>query len=196
MITQTLSCDTALGAETSRLLRIYLEISMPEVLLQQDGVVLFDAVNSMEESLVVYDGDGYLLACNQSFSVIMIDIDQFKEVNDSHGHITGDQVILELANTIKKVIRNTDVAGRIGGDEFAIVLPEIPVDRVRFIAERLRSLFSEVNVPVDGEDLHFTISLGITEKMNGDNLFEDVMSRADDALYQAKQQGRNNVVVF
>lgn len=133
---------------------------------------------------------------NHPYSIIMIDIDYFKEANDSHGHVAGDRVIIELANIIERVIRNTDVAGRIGGDEFAIVLPETSVENILSLAERVRTLFSEVSIAVNDEELHFTVSLGIAEKINSDVMLEDVMLRADAALYQAKQQGRNSVIVF
>jgi len=130
------------------------------------------------------------------YSVIMIDIDHFKEVNDSHGHMTGDRVIIELANTIEKVIRSTDIAGRIGGDEFAMLLPDTSSENVAPLAERLRTLFSEVPISVGDEALNFTVSLGVAEYRDSDTGVEDVISRADVALYEAKEQGRNSVIVF
>jgi len=132
---------------------------------------------------------------DRQYSVIMIDIDHFKRVNDTHGHQIGDIVIKELANTIEKVIRSADVAGRIGGEEFAIVLPETTAENVTNLAERLRRSFSEINIPAIASDLNLSVSIGVAEYRSDDSSIEDVISRADAALYQAKEQGRNKVIV-
>ena len=132
---------------------------------------------------------------SRHYSVIMIDIDHFKKVNDTCGHQVGDAVIKGLANTIEKIIRSADVAGRIGGEEFAIVLPETSAENVMNLAERLRLSFSEINMPMIGPELQLSVSVGIAEHKSEDSSIEDVMSRADAALYQAKEQGRNRVIV-
>lgn len=126
----------------------------------------------------------------------MIDIDRFKQVNDSYGHVSGDLVLRELANTIVRTIRSVDIVGRIGGDEFGVILPETPAVDALTLAERLRLNFSSESMSVDDGGLSFTISIGTAFLTETDRSLEDVIANADNALYQAKQQGRNSVFQF
>lgn len=136
-------------------------------------------------------------ACRFShpYSIMMIDIDHFKNVNDTHGHMIGDQVIQELSRSIVKVIRRSDMAARIGGDEFAAILPETSSQDVRVLADRLRSSCSNNVLSLDGQELQFSVSIGIAEHNGDETSISQVISRADGALYQAKNKGRNSVVV-
>ncbi|MDH5353969.1 MAG: diguanylate cyclase [Gammaproteobacteria bacterium] len=129
------------------------------------------------------------------YSIMMIDIDYFKNVNDTHGHLVGDRVIQELSHSIAKTIRRSDIAGRFGGDEFAAILPETPALDVKVLAERLRHSCLDNTLLVDGNKIPFSVSIGIGEHQSSDTSIDQVMSRADDALYQAKQKGRDCVVV-
>jgi diguanylate cyclase len=128
-------------------------------------------------------------------SVIMLDIDHFKKVNDTYGHPGGDQVIRALAKIIKKSIRETDIAGRYGGEEFAIILPDTVASNARMVAERIRRLSEAFVLNHDGQQIQFTVSLGIAEFHSS---FKDHMAwldKADQALYKAKEGGRNKVVL-
>lgn len=130
------------------------------------------------------------------YTVIMIDLDNFKMVNDNYGHATGDEVIELLGKKIIEVIRSTDIAGRIGGEEFAIILPETKSDKALELAERLRSEISALKINTSSRDfLTFTASIGVAELSTNDTNFSDTLQRADKALYQAKRQGRNCVEI-
>lgn len=129
------------------------------------------------------------------YSIMMIDIDHFKNVNDTHGHMIGDQVIQELSRAIVTVIRRSDMAARIGGDEFVAILPETSAQDVRVLADRLRIACSDNVLPLDGKELQFSVSIGIAEHKGDETSITQVISRADEALYQAKKKGRNSVVV-
>ncbi|MEA1987730.1 MAG: diguanylate cyclase [Pseudomonadota bacterium] len=129
---------------------------------------------------------------NHAMSVIMIDIDFFKKINDEHGHNIGDDVLKVTANTLKKPIRNVDIVCRWGGEEFVILLPTVDSEQAMIIAEKLRLAIEEEAYP---NQLHVTASLGVAEVRNNDGL-EELISRADYALYQAKKQGRNKTVLY
>ncbi|MDD3030124.1 MAG: PleD family two-component system response regulator [Alphaproteobacteria bacterium] len=133
----------------------------------------------------------------KSLSVQMIDIDFFKRVNDQHGHPAGDAILKEIAHRISNNIRPTDFFVRMGGEEFAIVMPETELQNAAKIAERIRQRIAEESVPVDNTlSVPITISIGVAE-MNPKRQDEPnkLFSRADGALLRAKQKGRNIVVV-
>jgi diguanylate cyclase (GGDEF)-like protein len=130
------------------------------------------------------------------YSVIMLDIDWFKQINDNYGHLVGDKTLKKVATTIPMVIRASDIAGRIGGEEFSIILPETSIEDTRKFAERLRQSVADIDIPVDDGDVNITASLGIAEYQSENASFDDVLAQADNALYQAKDKGRNRVVLF
>ncbi len=128
----------------------------------------------------------------QALSIVIIDIDHFKQVNDKHGHDIGDVVLIEFSNLLTLHCRDTDIVGRWGGEEFIIVAPQTNIFETYDLAERIRShvekhLFPEVN--------SITCSLGIAA-YRADHQIEDTIRRADKALYQAKNEGRNKVQTF
>ena len=126
-------------------------------------------------------------------SVLMLDIDRFKTINDRWGHPVGDRVIQELARLTQSVIRGQDLCGRLGGDEFALILPETDSAGAQLIAERLRTR-AEATDTVSGDDgtaVRFTVSIGIASLSPEDGSFDALLQRADKELYQAKQGGRN-----
>jgi diguanylate cyclase (GGDEF)-like protein len=124
-------------------------------------------------------------------ALIVADIDHFKRVNDAYGHPVGDQVIRMLAQKCLSIVRETDVVARLGGEEFGILLPETDLAGAVKLAERLRTIVAESD---DGAGaVHFTVSLGVDQMRSGDRLPGDIFQRADAALYQAKQRGRNRV---
>jgi len=128
-------------------------------------------------------------------ALIMLDIDHFKKVNDTYGHPAGDEVIKILADIIKKATRETDIAGRYGGEEFAIILPDTPVANVEFVAERIRRLVEKCTVVYDEINITFTISIGIAGFKHTHKDSTQWLDTADKALYKAKESGRNKVIL-
>ncbi|RGE45762.1 diguanylate cyclase [Comamonas testosteroni] len=126
------------------------------------------------------------------FAVVAIDIDFFKKVNDSFGHDAGDQVLKQLARTMRDVSRADDVPCRVGGEEFLLLLPGAPLDAAAQVAERLRKLVQAMQLPVVGS---VTISLGVAQWPESDDDIQTVFKQADAMLYVAKRSGRNRVVV-
>lgn len=124
------------------------------------------------------------------FSVIMVDIDHFKEVNDNFGHDVGDNVLIIIADLLKKDIRDTDILGRWGGEEFLIICPHTGIREATILAEHLRSVLEAHRF--EGIDSK-TCSLGVSEFDLGDDGYKEVIKRADEALYEAKRNGRNQV---
>ncbi len=129
------------------------------------------------------------LSGSSTFSVAMLDIDHFKPVNDRHGHAAGDRVLRQFSELITSRLRNDDLAARIGGEEFGLLMPGAGTDAAQYALERLRHAV-EIH---DWNDLAITLSIGVTEYRPGD-IQESLMQRADDALYAAKRTGRNRVV--
>ena len=124
-------------------------------------------------------------------SLIIFDIDHFKSINDTYGHLIGDSVLMEIANLVKNNIRSTDIFARWGGEEFVILAPNINKEQARILAEKIRRLIANHRFKyVD----HVTVSLGVTEFLPTDNK-ESFIKRADEALYLAKRKGRNRVEV-
>lgn len=124
---------------------------------------------------------------------IMLDIDHFKRINDTWGHATGDAVLRSIAGVLGGALRETDLVGRLGGEEFAVLLPETDLDAALGLAERLRVAVTEATVEADGEILHFSASFGVTLLHADDETVDMPMARADAALYAAKFAGRNRV---
>jgi diguanylate cyclase (GGDEF)-like protein len=129
-------------------------------------------------------------------SLVMLDIDHFKNVNDTHGHMVGDEVIKHLSALIKKHARETDVCGRYGGEEFTILLADTPLKNGYVFAERLRKAVNEAVVKFNQVTLTYTISLGIAEVDDATNSHETWIEHADSALYQSKEGGRNKTSLY
>ena len=126
------------------------------------------------------------------FSLIMFDLDHFKDINDRFGHRTGDDVLRAFVATVRGLLRPTDLFGRYGGEEFTVVLPGASVETAYVIAERVRHAFAESNRFLDGPPLNATVSAGVAEA-GADMSFEDTFDAADRAMYRAKELGRNRV---
>lgn len=129
----------------------------------------------------------------RNLSVLMLDVDHFKSINDRYGHAVGDQVLCRLVEVCTEELREHDVIGRLGGEEFAILLPETELETARAVAERLRQNIERTTV--DGQSFHFTVSFGVAQVKGSEETAEEVIRRADEALYRAKQKGRNRVEV-
>lgn len=133
----------------------------------------------------------------KTFCVIMIDVDLFKRINDTWGHVVGDQVLVQIAQTLANNIRPVDLVARYGGEEFALALPATDLDEAFMVGERLRRAVERLALPfMQGEAIpHLTISLGVTRRHDDDQTIQAVIARADAALYRAKDGGRNRVVI-
>ena len=131
-----------------------------------------------------------------STGAVLVDLDNFKRVNDTYGHLTGDAVLRESAQRMTRVLRRPDVLGRYGGEEFLVVLPGCEEPDAQGLAERLRRCIACDPVATSMGKVSFTISLGVTTIGKGERMgVAEVLQRADEALYQAKREGRNRVVV-
>ena len=128
-------------------------------------------------------------------AVLMIDIDHFKMVNDTFGHATGDQVLRHLATLMREGLRKIDTLGRLGGEEFAVILPGADLPAAEIFAERLRNKVAETPTAHQSWTIPLTISIGVTEIKPDDARADDALTRADRALYRAKECGRNRVTV-
>ncbi|WP_446808239.1 diguanylate cyclase [Methylomonas sp. 2BW1-5-20] len=132
-----------------------------------------------------------------ALSILMLDIDHFKAVNDDYGHSAGDQALQKLGGILVELLREIDVPGRMGGEEFAILLPETRHDRAVDVAERLRTVIAESPILLEsGQDLHFTVSIGVATLTDMNTSVSSLLNLADKALYQAKKTGRNKVCSF
>lgn len=131
---------------------------------------------------------GYPLAC------LILDLDRFKQINDSHGHATGDAALVAVAATLRGLLRGADVIGRIGGEEFALLLPQTDVAGATAFAERLRKSVAALDIPRDQESFRVTISIGVATVEATDSSIAQALRRADQALYEAKLAGRDRVV--
>lgn len=128
------------------------------------------------------------------YSLMMLDIDFFKRVNDEHGHHTGDRVLQEIAHLCSEAVRSVDIVGRLGGEEFAVFLPETGVDASMEAAERLRQrIESSTLLSDEGAAVHLTVSIGVVTRKNHQVTLDQLLNLADHALYRAKQSGRNRV---
>lgn len=136
-------------------------------------------------------------------AILMLDIDHFKLVNDTHGHAEGDKVLQAVAGRLSLNLRQNDVAARYGGEEFVILLPETDLAAAQLVAERFRASIAEMPMETDGGRLAITASLGVSAyvgkgRVDGsvEHLVETIIDQADQALYQAKHLGRNRVAAF
>jgi diguanylate cyclase (GGDEF)-like protein len=129
------------------------------------------------------------------FSLILFDIDHFKRVNDAHGHLVGDRVLQVVAHVLEITVRQTDVAGRFGGEEFMVILPETKLPRARLVAEKIRSAVESAGLKHEQTTVRVTVSAGVGEVAAQGDTQESLIARTDAALYRAKQSGRNRIEI-
>ena len=130
----------------------------------------------------------------QPAAVLMVDLDHFKRINDRHGHAVGDAVLVHFAQLVRESLRITDTAGRMGGEEFAVLLPGADLETAREFAERLRHRVLRMPTAHEGAVIPLTASIGVSVLAPDDPRAETAMARADAAAYRAKEAGRNQVV--
>ncbi|MEC5385062.1 GGDEF domain-containing protein [Uliginosibacterium sp. H3] len=128
----------------------------------------------------------------RALSLLMLDVDHFKRVNDTHGHLAGDAVLRQIATLLRQRLRPSDEPGRYGGEEFCVILPETAIDQAALIAESIRSLIESHSFVIDTGTLRATVSIGIAT-LGSAMRAEDLYNAADQMLYQAKHGGRNRV---
>ena len=131
---------------------------------------------------------------SRPLSIFVVDLDHFKTVNDQHGHAAGDAVIQAFARLCERTLRRQDIAARVGGEEFAVLLPETSLEDACVLAERLRQKLAAQPLDIEGKAILITASIGVMESAPSDTNILAMLARADKALYQAKEGGRNQVV--
>jgi len=128
-----------------------------------------------------------------AFSVLMIDLDNFKKVNDKYGHQAGDTVLRTVSESMKLSLRLSDIIGRIGGEEFAVILPDTGIDDAMTTGERLRKRVESLEIPHKDCHIKITISIGASLSLKDDLTIDEILQRSDTALYRVKESGRNKV---
>ncbi len=131
---------------------------------------------------------------DKTLSLLMMDLDHFKKINDTYGHNSGDEVLRTFGQVVDNQTRQSDVGGRLGGEEFAVCLPETFKEQAVELAERIREQLAEHTFEADGETFTVTCSIGIAEWSPEYDSLEELLDRADEAMYEAKEQGRNRVI--
>jgi diguanylate cyclase (GGDEF)-like protein len=129
----------------------------------------------------------------RALSLVLFDIDHFKRVNDTYGHLAGDNLLRQISTALKPKLRREDIFARTGGEEFGVLLPEIPIDGARATAEKVRRIVEQTPLKYEQNVISVTVSLGCAQLMGGEATPEALYERADNRLYEAKQDGRNRV---
>jgi diguanylate cyclase (GGDEF)-like protein len=163
-------------------------------------------LSETDELTGLYNTRGFAIAANRLFgqalrygrpaSVLMVDSDNLKMVNDTHGHDAGNRLLRQVANAMQAELRATDVPARYGGDEFIVLLPETPAKGALDVAERIRAAIGARPLAIDGESIVTSVSIGVACYPEDGRTLDALAARADRALYQAKQEGRNRVMRY
>ncbi|MHB8086888.1 MAG: diguanylate cyclase, partial [Anaerolineaceae bacterium] len=185
---ELLAANVAIAIENARLFDEVQKLAITDPLTNLNNRRKFEELATKEfERSIRY---------NRPLCVIMIDLDQFKQVNDTYGHLIGDHVLASLADLCKKNLRNIDILARYGGEEFIIVLPETTATQALISAERLRRDCEDNAVETVQGPIKFTISLGLAELNKTCKTLEELVDRADQALYESKRTGRNKSTIW
>lgn len=172
-----------------------------EVFQRVFELALYDSVTEIySRTAITHHLHSLIQKDKSTFAVIMADLDHFKNINDTHGHLTGDFVLHQAAAALKKALRKEDLIGRFGGEEFLILLPETEINQAAIIAESCRKSLEDNIIHRHESTIHVTASFGVTTRLPGDtqpteDLAHQLLERADRALYTAKHEGRNCVRV-
>jgi len=186
----------AMEKEKARTLR---DVWRLERINRPESMPLPDDLKKIVKDKFDSDPEGTFLDHYGRFSCIMIDIDNFKSINDTYGHLMGDEVLKKLGELLNNntIFRENDIVGRFGGEEFIIILPETNSIHAKIPANRLRYQIKKINfITEKNEKFNVTLSIGISEFNLGDRTCESIIDRADKALYYAKHNGKDQVVVY
>lgn len=175
--------------------------------LRQDAIRELDRIAQIDELTSLSNRRNFMMRSEQELlrtlryggclSVLMMDIDNFKAINDTYGHKTGDIVLKKLADLCRQSLRSFDIVGRIGGEEFAFLFPNTDITFGIQAAERMRAIIEQALVKTEGGQLlQFTVSIGVTALADTRSTIESLLSQADKALYEAKHAGRNHVCIY
>jgi diguanylate cyclase (GGDEF)-like protein len=137
----------------------------------------------------------HCLHSKKNVSLLFIDVDGFKRINDTFGHLVGSQALAEMGQVLKRIVRETDIVGRYGGDEFVIVLPETPLNGAMVIAERIRKKVEECEFVAQNLSIRLTVSLGVANCPKHTLTAEGLIKKADAAMYRAKELSKNSIKV-
>lgn len=130
---------------------------------------------------------------NEDMSIGIVDIDYFKKINDTYGHLVGDEIIKHCVSIIKNTLRNSDIISRFGGEEFVVLLPKTDINGAKIICEKIRNNIEKIPYKDKRYDISFTVSIGISKLIENDTEINNIIQRSDNALYEAKKNGRNNI---
>lgn len=170
---------------------------LAEAVERAEALALTDSITGLKNRRAFFEEAGveFLRAQRhgRDLCVLMIDLDHFKAINDQYGHGAGDEVLRVFSDTLAQASRRSDIVARIGGEEFAVVLPETNADQAEVIAQRIRWSVEAERVRFRDSEVKFTASLGLAALTEGDAAVSDLLARADEALYRAKSEGRNRV---
>lgn len=176
----------------------YLRLRYNKVLKQMQKLIIVDSLTGLYNrryfDLYMEKTIPFSQNTKSPLTLIMLDIDHFKMVNDKYGHLCGDEALKYISNIIRMSVRNSDAYVRFGGEEFVIILPHTNLDFGKKIAERIRQAVERSDFSYNNEHIHITISLGVS-LYNGEKV-QGFIDKADKALYIAKENGRNQVVAF
>ena len=184
---------SSLGWLLGSSIRVHRQVADMEVLANTDP--LTGLLNRRAFNRAGADAWDAFVGRTQAFALALLDLDNFKSINDLNGHSAGDAVLCSVASNLQQAVRASDVVARIGGEEFAIVLSGVTLETGRSWAESLRNRIATCIVSTDDDPIRYTASIGVAVAQPRDASFEAVYGRADRALYQAKRQGRNKVVL-
>ena len=162
---------------------------------QSQQEALYDALTGLCNRRY-FDEELAAQSLNPKLSLMIVDLDHFKKVNDTYGHQAGDEVIRVVSRLLRESLRKTDIAGRYGGEEFGIILGHTTADNAFIYCERLRKAIEETTVTHDNIDIKFTVSLGICEASKKLDDYKEWLEKTDQALYQCKETGRNKTTIF
>lgn len=175
------------------------QVELEAVMVQASEVSQIDALTFLvNRRMIVRELQSEVIRAeryNNPLSISILDIDHFKNVNDTYGHLAGDEALRQVAYQLRDHIRHPDMAGRYGGEEFLILLPNSDLNAAVEQASRLSKQVRETIIQVEDHTLNITISIGIAQFRNGEDTWETLLNRADNAMYEAKNNGRNRWVV-
>ena len=174
-----------------------MELELQEAHQQARAAALEDELTGLHNRRAFYEFGGQLLRHAKRhaspLAMVMMDLDYFKQVNDTYGHDAGDEVLRQIARLLQNRVRESDIVARLGGEEFALLLPDTTMGEAIELTERMLEMLNELVIQHKGRSIRASASFGITRLIVGDQTLEDLMHRADRALYQSKDQGRGRV---